>query len=117
MSKLRQLARMKQYGVLKATITYSGGGDDGAVEDCDIEWIRGKGKNKFLVKEVRSILETLAWEQVAESFEDGWYNNDGGQGEVRYDLSEDDPCVEVDHNQNITETENFSTTLRGEDLL
>ena len=100
MSKLRQLARMKQYGVLKATITYSGGGDDGAVEDCTIEWIKGKGKNTRLAHEVRKILEELAYEQVAESFEDGWYNNDGGQGEVRYDLSEDDPLVEVEHHQN-----------------
>ncbi len=117
MSKLRQLARMKQYGVLKATVNYSGGGDDGAVEDSEIEWKKGIQQDNKFVKEVKEILENLAYEQVSESFEEGWYNNDGGQGKVVIDLTEDDPCIEVDHNQNYTETENHTFTVRGKDLV
>jgi len=118
MTKLRQFARMRQYGILKATIEYSGGGDDGAVDGCVIEWKEGAKKKlpKNFETEVSKILEDFAWEAVASSYMDGWYNNDGGQGNVEIDFTKNPPIVEIDHNQNFTESQNYHYKIEA-DLL
>jgi len=99
-------------GVLTAHIGYSGSGDSGNVDECKIEWNKKEDQIPArLRREAQAVLQDLAFEQVSVAYETGWYNDSGGQGTVEVRLSGEKPIMEVDHNQNYTQTENYSATV------
>lgn len=111
---------LKEAGVFKATITFSGEGDSGSVDDAvlDSEWDHPALKLPCISASIKSVysVSTGKWTEVkegststvkqvlhdiaedwAESTGVDWYNNDGGHGSVTLNVIEG--TFEADINQ------------------
>jgi len=102
------IAGLKILSVASVVVDYSGGGDDGSVNDVILRDASGvsistagdtqllfEGKSQTLDK----VLEDLCYRALDVGGWD-WCNNDGGQGEFEIDLLADPPTIELCHNQN-----------------
>lgn len=79
--------RLLAANVLKATISFSGSGDSGSIDSVDFEYVPGKELPKEAEKVLTDDLESWTYKWLEGTGYD-WYNNDGGQGEVVFDLTE-----------------------------
>jgi len=75
--KERLTALLKKEGVKLVTMSYSGSGDSGDVDDLDYK--PHAPKDSQLQQDVEKYLDN-----VINSFESGWENNDGGRGEITW---------------------------------
>lgn len=102
-------------------ISYSGGGDDGSVDDVklvptgalsikngEVNWINEEYEDVEIEKELKDKLENTAYEKVLNSADD-WWNNEGGGGTLYINTM--DASYHGDHYVNVTET--IDSTLTG----
>jgi len=100
--KLREL---KDLGIVRIQIHYSGGGDDGCIDSADAYIINADGKeewNKDVVPaDFLNIFEEVLYSFISRNVEWDWVNNDGGYGslEINVDTGE----LTIHHTQRHTE--------------
>lgn len=95
-------------------VSYSGGGDDGSVdevelipaealdiEDNELKWHDHNYEGAKPDQELVEVLEDFVYEKVLSKLDD-WWNNEGGGGTMY--VSTLDASYHVDHYVNVTET-------------
>ena len=130
---------LRMIGGAKAVVQFQGGGDSGEILDADLfdkegkrrelsdtkilwtvekdkfvnnEWITEAVEEFMPVKEVlRHVTETMLENEGLD-----WYNNDGGQGDLTIDLTQEPPSVVLKIGINYTQTDDheFDYTERDE---
>ena len=94
---------LKMYGIVQVIIHYSGAGDSGQTDDISI---KPETRDEMLDekmesgKTIREALDEFAWQGIEEN-EGGFYNNDGGDGQIIFDVNE--RTVKMEHNNNVME--------------
>ena len=92
---------LKMYGIVQVIIHYSGAGDSGQTDDISI---KPEKRDEMLDeklesgKTIREALDEFAWQGIEEN-EGGFYNNDGGDGQIIFDVNE--RTVKMEHNNNV----------------
>jgi hypothetical protein len=95
---------LKALGIQVLKVHYSGSGDSGQTDDMTT--IPDK-LSKLLDEQLneketlRSYLDTFTWEKI-EDEESGFYNNEGGYGEIIFDVAE--RTIKMEHNNYTQET-------------
>jgi hypothetical protein len=94
---------LKMYGIVQVIIHYSGAGDSGQTDDISI---KPEKRDEMLDekmesgKTIREALDEFAWQGIEEN-EGGFYNNDGGDGQIIFDVKE--RTIKMEHNNNVIE--------------
>ena len=130
------LTLLKVMGGHKVVVTFGGGGDSGSIENVELfshdnnpinieeaefeweeeshafdvvqkEWVTTK-QDKIMP--LKDILQKITENALEESGLD-WYNNEGGQGSLEIDLSEDPPAIILNVGINYTHTEDHMFDL------
>jgi len=92
-------------GVEKLSVHYSGSGDSGQTDDFSVEPAGFSDLLDEMFREKQTIKDALdeyAWDTI-ESHQGGFYNNDGGYGEIIFDVK--GKTITMAHNNYITETQ------------
>lgn len=96
---------LEMFKITKLVVHYSGSGDSGQTDDVTIE---PSGRSDLLDetmesgKSIRDAVDEFAWEGI-ENHESGFYNNEGGYGEIIFDVK--DKNITMAHNNYIQETQ------------
>lgn len=101
----RLLNYLDALGIKRLVVQYSGSGDSGQTDDINTE----PAKRDLLLdelfedteKSLKEILDEFTW-QAIEEHEGGFYNNEGGYGEVVFDTK--NRTVTMEHNNYVQET-------------
>jgi hypothetical protein len=114
MAKLSQqilpiLVKLKDKGINKIEITFSGSGDSGDIDDLiyyDITdkyyYSRDMVKNSYMTDEEYNLLQNDCYEFIDDAIEGAdWYNNEGGFGNITLDL--DTMTANVEYSQRTVE--------------
>jgi hypothetical protein len=122
-TKANLMAALKAAGVARVTVVFDGEGDSGGVEDVQVEgadtlpsvqvtcFAAGYGDDDpetATENPLRQAVEDLAM-TVLSAKHGGWENNDGGYGEVVFDVAAE--CVTLDYNERFTDTTNYTHEL------
>jgi len=100
--KLREL---KDLGIVKVQVHYSGGGDDGCIDSADGYILDEKGDEKWdrdiVPDDFLGAFEEALYNFISRNVEWDWVNNDGGYGslEINVDTGE----LTIHHTQRHTE--------------
>jgi len=133
----KALAKLKKLGATEVVIFFDGSGDSGSIESVSIrqsdgkavpnlddlfvdypveksQYISGEWFNDVEIKQmpIADALEKYTYDELDRTNVD-WYNNDGGFGELRIELS-DDVSIELEVNQRYTEYTTYSFSLSEE---
>lgn len=105
-NKIAILSALKAADIMKATASYEGGGDSGGVESVYFEpalqgdktvhlkyvesqWKEGEGYSTVVNEKdftFEKALEHFAYDAINRSGHGGWENNEGGRGELTFDV-------------------------------
>ena len=102
-TRKEMLALLRAAGVTKVKGNYEGYGDEGNIEKVTIE------PENSGFKDTDETLKNLLW-SIAYNTNLGFENNDGGQGDLAWDIASDK--INITHHQFYTE----STTSTHEDV-
>jgi hypothetical protein len=119
---------LRMIGAVQVEVLFQGGGDSGEIEEAraydkdtrqldistskldwtvekevfkDGEWVRETVQEFVVVKDIlRSATETMLENEGLD-----WYNNDGGQGVMRIDLTAEPPVITLEVGINYTRTD------------
>ena len=100
--KLREL---KDLGIVKVQVHYSGGGDDGCIDNTDAYILDKNGKEiwdrDIVPDDFLGVFEEALYNFISRNVEWDWVNNDGGYGslEINVDTGE----LTIHHTQRHTE--------------
>jgi len=101
--------------IKRITVQYSGSGDSGQTDDIDVEPSSRKNllDEKFDDKEtIHEALDRICWGAI-EDEQGGFYNNEGGFGELVVDV--DEKTIQLNHTNYIQETEYNEYPIYNED--
>ena len=101
--------------IKRITVQYSGSGDSGQTDDIDVEPSSRKNllDEKFDDKEtIHEALDRICWGAI-EDEQSGFYNNEGGFGELVIDV--DEKTIQLNHTNYIQETVYSEHTIYNED--
>jgi len=114
MAKLSQqvlpiLVKLKDKGINKLEINFSGSGDSGDIDDIIYYDINGKHhyssemvQDSYINDQEYTLLQNDCYEFIDEAIEGAdWYNNDGGFGDITIDL--DTMTADVKYSQRTVE--------------
>lgn len=100
--KLREL---KDLGIVKVQVHYSGGGDDGCIDNTDAYILDENGKEKWdgdiVPDDFLGIFEEVLYNFISRNVEWDWVNNDGGYGSLEINVDTGD--LTIHHTQRHTE--------------
>ena len=100
--KLREL---KDLGIVRIQIHYSGGGDDGCIESTDAFILDDKGQEKWardiVPDDFHDMFEEVFYNFISRNVEWDWVNNDGGYGNI--EINVDTGELTINHTQRHTE--------------
>tara|TARA_R110001592_G_scaffold6586_2_gene35501 strand:- start:2107 stop:2517 length:411 start_codon:yes stop_codon:yes gene_type:complete len=99
-----EIKKLRDKNLTKVVVSYSGGGDDGCIDDYHSYTMDEKGDEKFTSVDLKSFsdaFEDYIYELLHNTVQWDWVNNSGGYGQLTIDL--DNQSVYVDHNQNTVE--------------
>jgi hypothetical protein len=123
--KIRILSELKLMEISEITISFSGSGDDGNIDEIYVDGVAVNKRTETIVahtesgsyvggvwqsKEVmtalplREIITRIA-DDILEKCGDDWVNNDGGFGEITIKLDTDEPYIHLDMNVRFTDSE------------
>lgn len=131
-NKAAIIEALKPHGIKKVIVEYYGGGDSGGAEDVRLELENGetvpvptgsvsyaynRTRYNFQTKGVETIEGYIEKKPLTNALEDfamhlveihhaGWENDDGGRGDVTFDLDENE--IVVDHEEYYTESNSYS---------
>jgi hypothetical protein len=97
------LAVFKQHGIVEAEASYSGGGDEGYT-DFSHFWAESGRYNGNIEDKIVRQFEDFAF-KISAINDGGWWNNDGGRGEVYIDVEAG--AIRIEHSNFYTETDSF----------
>ena len=103
------LRELKDQGLVKVEITYSGGGDDGCLDTFSGYKINAKGKEEWIQDSVpiyfQEEFDEYIYDFINDNIEWDWINNEGGYGTINIDVHTGK--VSIDHSQRIVEDYNY----------
>ena len=94
---------IKDHNISKIEVDYSGGGDDGCLDEVRYEDIDGNKVDIIMKPEVSSEWDDLLYNMLSENIEWDWINNDGGHGQMIIDCTKTPWDVKINHTQRVTE--------------
>jgi len=94
---------IKDHNISKIEVTYSGGGDDGCIDEVRFEDIDGNDIDVQMEKEVDGEWDDLLYNMLSDNIEWDWINNDGGYGIMNIDCTKDPWNIKINHTQRVTE--------------
>jgi len=104
---------IKDHNISKIEVEYHGGGDDGCIEQV-IYYTTDPGSGDQvdidvkMTSEVESAWDDLLYDLLNDNIEWDWINNDGGNGYMYIDCTNDPWKINIDHSQNIREDYHYS---------
>lgn len=107
------LFALKDHGVDTIQISYSGGGDSGAIDEFKfLKRIGAKGYEKpnvpaVICSKAKSILEDYVYDHLETV--DNWYNDEGGYGTYTLDLN----TLEYDIDNNVNYIKTYQDSGNG----
>tara|TARA_R110000744_G_scaffold323334_3_gene429220 strand:- start:1853 stop:2242 length:390 start_codon:yes stop_codon:yes gene_type:complete len=113
------LKKLKDKNLTKITVSYSGGGDDGCIDDYTAYHLNEKGEEDYIpyneinLDSFSDAMDDYIYSLLSNTIEWDWINNSGGYGELTIDLEKQ--SVSINHNQNTVE-EYYYTDERSESL-
>ena len=134
LNKAALLAALRTGGAVKATVHYSGRGDEGQIQDVTFETEPGRdfdADSLVTVLDANAVFRNHKWEydraevvkpirdalldfanDVVETHYIGWENGEGAFGEVIFELGADGvDVVRIEHNECFVDSELDETTL------
>jgi hypothetical protein len=110
-----ELRKLKDLNVSKIEISYSGGGDDGCIDNYAIYTIDSKGEEKYNrdieISSFANAFEDYIYELLSNVIEWDWVNNEGGYGELVIDIEKQD--VDIYHNQRHIEEYHYDDSRKS----
>ena len=94
---------IKDHNIAKIEVDYSGGGDDGCIDDVRYEDIDEKNIDILMEPDVSAEWDDLLYNMLSDNIEWDWINNDGGYGQMIIDCTKTPWDVKINHTQRITE--------------
>ena len=98
---------IKDHNIAKIEVDYSGGGDDGCIDEVNFTDHNEKAVTYPFNKEVESTFDDLLYDMLNNNVEWDWINNDGGYGEMIIDCTLDPWKIKINHTQRITEDHRY----------
>jgi hypothetical protein len=98
------LRALMSAGVKVVTIEFAGSGDSGSIDSIDVDF-HDDAKQPSLSDDLEKLLEDFTYDYLAGTGVD-WYNNEGGQGSIVFDLSQPPYTLGASIDVNYTETKN-----------
>ena len=94
---------IKDHNIAKIEVDYSGGGDDGCIDDVRYE-DHNENKIDILMKpDVSAEWDDLIYNMISENIEWDWINNEGGYGQMMIDCTKTPWKVTINHSQRVLE--------------
>ncbi len=78
---------IKDHNIAKIAVNYSGGGDDGCLDEVRYEDINGNEVDVKLDGAVEAEWDDLLYDMLSHHIEWDWINNDGGYGMMYIDCT------------------------------
>ena len=94
---------IKDHNIAKIEVDYSGGGDDGCIDEVRFEDIDENNINVNMNREVEAEFDNLLYDMVSNNVEWDWINNDGGYGMMYVDCTKNPWKVNIEHTQRVCE--------------
>ena len=105
-----EIKKLRDLNVSKVHISYSGGGDDGCIDDYTAHTINSEGNEvSNLDIELSSFADTFddyIYNLLSNAIEWDWVNNEGGWGELVIDIENEN--IEINHSQRHVENYHYS---------
>ena len=94
---------IKDHNISNIEVDYSGGGDDGCLDETRYEDIDGNKVDVKLEGDVEAEWDDLLYDMLSNNIEWDWINNDGGYGQMIIDCTKTPWDVKINPTQRITE--------------
>ena len=94
---------IKDHNIAKIEVDYSGGGDDGCIDDVRYEDIDENKIDILMEPDVSAEWDDLLYNMLSDNIEWDWINNDGGYGQMIIDCTKTPWDVKINHTQRVTE--------------
>ena len=94
---------IKDHNITTIEVIYSGGGEDGCIDEVNFTDHNEEAVTYPFNKEVESEFDDLLYDLLNDNVEWDWINNDGGYGEMIIDCTLDPWKIKINHTQRITE--------------
>ena len=98
---------IKDHNIAKIEVDYSGGGDDGCIDEVRFEDINEKKIYVKLDGEVEAEWDDLLYDTLSHHIEWDWINNDGGYGQMIIDCTKNPWKVNINHTQRVCEDHHY----------
>ena len=99
---------IKDHNITTIEVIYSGGGDDGCIDEVNFTDHNEEAVTYPFNKEVQSVFDDLLYDILSDNIEWDWINNDGGSGFMYIDCTKNPWNVNIDHSQSIREDYHYS---------
>ena len=94
---------IKDHNIAKIEVDYSGGGDDGCIDDVRYEDIDENKIDILMEPDVSAEWDDLIYNMISENIEWDWSNNEGGYGQMMIDCTKTPWKVTINHSQRVLE--------------
>ena len=94
---------IKDHNIAKIEVDYSGGGDDGCIDDVRYEDIDENKIDILMEPDVSAEWDDLIYNMISENIEWDWINNEGGYGQMMIDCTKTPWKVNINHSQRVLE--------------
>jgi len=105
------IAALRDANVFVLRLDYSGGGDDGCIDDMEALDFNDNFIESDQITKAINELDEYFYELLNEHITYDWINNSGGNGIATFHLT--DLKFEVDHYQNFQENFNYEDKIDG----
>ena len=106
---------IKDHNIASIEVDYSGGGDDGCIDDVRFEDHNENKIDVFMEPEVSSEWDDLLYDMLSNNIEWDWINNDGGYGQMIIDCTKSPWKVKINHVQRTNEDHYYDCDFDTED--
>jgi hypothetical protein len=94
---------IKDHNIASIEVDYSGGGDDGCIDDVRYEDHNGNKIDILMEPDVSAEWDDLIYNMISENIEWDWINNEGGYGQMMIDCTKTPWKVTINHSQRVLE--------------
>ena len=106
---------IKDHNITSIEVDYSGGGDDGCIDEIKFEDIDGNSIDVQMEKEIDREWDDLLYNMLSDNIEWDWINNDGGYGQMLIDCTKSPWGVKINHTQRVCEDHYYDCDFDTED--
>jgi hypothetical protein len=105
------IATLRDSNVYKIQLSYSGGGDDGCIDDVEALDHNDKPIHSVQIQKAIDGLDDYFYELLNDYITYDWINNEGGNGHATFYLT--NLKFEIDHYQNFQENFQYEDKIDG----